>query len=185
MAIALIHSHGIHRHLAFIEADKRQSVAAWRPFQRVEDAELLLVNPVGHAVDNLVFLTVGGHSGNRAVGKVFDIYIVILHESHFLVVGAERSNLFPTLVGELGDALALHVVHIVVGNVGIAINHLGVGVQENLCFVVAHLVAVPIGDFTAFQFLAVKNSGFVGFVLIRNAEDFRAIGALLIIILTV
>ena len=171
--------------MAFIKADKRQCVAAWRPFQRVENAKFLLVNPVGNSVDNLVFLAVGGHSGDRAVGKVFDIHIVILHECHFLVVGAERSNLFPTLVGEFGDALALYVVHIVVGNVGIAINHLGVGVQENLCFVVAHLVAVPIGDFTAFQFLAVKDGGFVGFVLIRNAEDFRAIGALLIIILTV
>ena len=142
-ASALVQGHRVHGHLALVESQESQRTAVGRPGHGVQDAEFLLIHPVGHAVDHVVFHPVGCHSGRLAVVQVLDIDVVVFHIGHTPRIGREGGNFLAASIRELAEPLSLGVVHIVVGAERVAVDHVHVFPQQYLALVGTHLVAFP------------------------------------------
>ena len=84
-------AHHLHeRYLALVEAQVGDAAAVGREGVGPRDAELLLVDPVGRAVDDAVPLAVGGDPSDGAQRRIVDVEVVAVGEGDQPAVGRER-----------------------------------------------------------------------------------------------
>ena len=107
-----IHLHRVFRHFRLVEANVSQILAVGRPGHQVRHRELLLINPVGDAVQDLVQLAIFRHLHLRVVVELTDPDVVVAYESAHTAVRREgRDHL---LAGSVGDRLHIVTAHVIV-----------------------------------------------------------------------
>ena len=87
--------------------------AVARPGHSRIEAELLLVDPVGHTVDNAVQLAVGGNLLLR--GAVGEVDVVVAHEGNAPAVGREHRHAHLAVGRQRSDAVVFHLIYIIFG----------------------------------------------------------------------
>ena len=74
-------------HAALVETQEGELASVRRPAQRFGQSPLLLVDPVGQAVDDVVGLAVEGHARLGTGGHVAHVDVVAEHKGHPVAVG--------------------------------------------------------------------------------------------------
>ncbi len=77
-------------HAALVEAQVGDAAAVGREGVGLRESELLLVHPVGGAVDDLVPLAVGGHAAQLLAARVIEVEVVLVRGGDPAAVGRER-----------------------------------------------------------------------------------------------
>ena len=86
-----VEAHHLHqRHFALVEAQVGDAAAVGREGVGARDAELLFVDPVGRAVDDLIPRSVVGDAARGLRGDVVDVEVVAVGVGDALSVGRER-----------------------------------------------------------------------------------------------
>ena len=101
---------------ALVVADPCQHGAIGIEIEGAREGELLLVDPVGLAVDDLVELAVLRHLAlGIAEEQLDEEQVVIAHEGHHRAVGREGRHLLRAAVAEALQRAVLHIIYIVHG----------------------------------------------------------------------
>ena len=134
------HLHIVLLHLALVEAQVGNLLRVGAPLEPFGDGELLLVHPVGGAVDHLVHLAVGGNLVLLKGAEVHPVEVVVAHKGHLGAVGAEGSEALLAVLRQLGERTLLDVVQPVVAHAAVAVEWLEATAQQYPLLVLAHLV---------------------------------------------
>ena len=152
-------------HPRFVKAEVGEVAAVGRPLKGLGHVQLLLIHPVGHAVDDLLEFSVPGDGDFPVVFQILDEQVVFAHKGDFLPVRGEGGEaLFAKAgVGQKGHGFVFQVKNIVNGLVGSAVDvfHLGAYQQFVLLFVELvhlHLLDADGAAGGAFQLLVAHNA---------------------------
>ena len=143
--------------MALVPANECQRAAVGRPGERVQDAELLLINPVGHAVDDLVFLAVVGELRGGAGGEVERVGVVGLDVGHAAAVGRQGGDFLAAIGGYFRELATGAVEHVIVGSERVAVDGLAGRPQQDALLIATYLVAVPLLHRAALQLVGAQH----------------------------
>ena len=135
------HLHVVFLHLAFVEAHIGNLLRVGAPFETLCDGKLLLVHPVGGAVDDFVPLAVFGDGVLFEGGEVHPVEVVVAHKRHLRAVGAEGGQALLAVLAYLGESLCLDVIDIIIAHAAVAVQGFEARAEQYLLLVGAELVA--------------------------------------------
>ena len=87
-----IHRHTDHLDGALVSLGIREVLAIRAPAQQAGQIELLLVDPVSHAIHHVIALPVGRHSDLRVVVKLLYVQVIVDHIGAHLTIGGEGGD---------------------------------------------------------------------------------------------
>ncbi len=124
------------------------------------ELELLLIDPVGNAIDDLVELPVFRHLVLSIVVEQLDEEdVVVAHEGDLQTIGRPDWTLLRPTVGELLELAALNGINIELSLVGTAVDRLPFCGDEHPCAIRRHNVAVEGGDLLALRVVNIEKHG--------------------------
>ena len=183
LGLALVHAiverERVFGHLAFIVAYPGKHGGIRVEVEGTAEGELLLVHPVGLAVDYLVELAVGGHLALAVVEQQFhQEQVAFAHKGHHVAVGAPQGHFLRTARGEHGQVARLHVVDVVFGGEAVAVDGSGLGLQQDAALVGAEDVAVYMVDAQAsLDVVGIEEHTGLLAGLERVGDDFPSVAA--------
>ena len=147
---ALEHLHRVLAHLALVETHPHQLLGVGGEGHRRVEGELLLVDPVGDAVDHLVALAVLRHLAlSIVVEQLHEEDVVVAHEGDDIAVGAPDGRLLRTAIAEGLELVVLDGVNIIGSCERAAIDALRLRLYQDALAVRAHRVAINISHLRA------------------------------------
>ena len=134
---------GVDRHGRFVVAHPRQHFAVGGEVEAAAGGELLLVHPVGDAVEHLApFAVLRDLAFGVAEEQFHHEEVAFAGKGDEVAVGREDGSLLGAAVGERLETVVGHVVDVVDRREGAAVNLLGLRAQQDAAFVGRHDVAV-------------------------------------------
>ena len=127
--------HVILLHAALVEPQVGYLPAVGRPGERPRERKLLLVDPIGQAVDNMVEPAVEGQLPLRSGRRIGDEQVASAHESHPAAVGRKLRLLLRPALRKSPQRSVLPVVNPVLGGKRMPVNRLDVRGQQQPSFV--------------------------------------------------
>ena len=119
-------------HCGLVVANPRQHGVVGVEIEGTTEGELLLVNPVGLAVDDAVELAVGGDLTLGIVVYQLDKEeVVVAHECYHGAVLGESRYLLRASVGEGHEGAVAYIIYIVYGCEGVAVDGSGLCAHED------------------------------------------------------
>ena len=147
--VAIIHLHGVFGNLTLVRTHKSQVFAIRRPCHQVGDGKLLLIHPVGNAIQDLVPLTIFRDLHLGVVIKLTNPDVVILHVSHHATVRREgRDHLLAARVRDRLHVVATHIVVVHHRFARTAINRLRLPPHQDVMSRATNLIPIKIGKGT-------------------------------------
>ena len=144
---ALEELHGVLFDLTLVEAHPHQLLGVGGERHGRVVGELLLVHPVGDAVDDLIELAVLRHLALGVVVEQLDEEnIVVADEGDDVAVGREHRRLLGTALGERLQLVVLDSIYIIGGSERAAVDALRLRLDEQALAVGAHDVALHVAD---------------------------------------
>ena len=130
-----VEAHHLHqRNFRFVEAQVGDAAAVGRESVGFRKAELLLVDPVGGAVDDCIPGTVVGDAPRLLRGNVVDVEVVAIGVGYEFAVGRERGVARGFGLPEHGCQAAAPG-QVIAGGVGVAVDRFGARSNQDLPFV--------------------------------------------------
>ena len=148
----------IFAHGFLVEAHPAEHRAIGREAEGAVVLELLFVDPVGDAVDDLVELSVLRHLALGVVVEQFhEEEVVVANEGHLQAVGAPQGNLLLAAVGEALQLAAFDGVDIIVGLERTTVDGLGVRLDEHTGAIGRHHIAVEALNLLTLRLLNIEE----------------------------
>ena len=140
---AFVEREGELLHGTLVVAYPRQHGAIGIEVEGAGEREFLLVDPVGLAVDNLVELAVLCHLAlGIAEEELDEEEVALAHEGHHRAVGREGGHLLRSAVAEALERAVLHIIYIIYGREGVAVDAVRLCLDQDGLLVGTHDIAV-------------------------------------------
>ena len=129
---AAVEGEAVKGHVGLVVAHPGQHAAVGAERKGAVEGELLLVDPVGDAVEHLAALAVLGHTALGVAKEELDeVDVVIAHEGDEVAVGREDGHLLRPAVGEGLHLVVLDVVDVIDSREGAAVDGARLGLDED------------------------------------------------------
>ena len=128
-------------HLALVKAVVGYTTAVRTPVETLRDGKLLLVYPIGRAVDDSVHTSVGS---NLMLGLRIQVHIeqvIVAHISHLRPVGRKRGQALLAFVRNLVERAGCNVIDIIVRNTAVAVDGLEPAAEQDFLLVGREFIA--------------------------------------------
>ena len=130
-AEALKHLHLVEGHIALVEAHPRQHLAVGAKVKGTTIGKLLFVHPVRNTIEHVVELAVLRHLTLAIIKEQLDKKeIIIPDKSHLIAVGREERLLLRAILRQWLNGVIAHSIDVILRSLGVAIDGLGVGLQQ-------------------------------------------------------
>jgi len=133
---ALVPREGIHRYLAFVEADVSQHGSVGTEVEGTVETEFFFVHPVRNTVQDMIELAVLGHLRFAvAEEELHEVDVVVTYESNLVAVRREQRHLLRSTVREWFNSVVAYIEDVIHGGKRTAIDRLRFCLDENLRFI--------------------------------------------------